>query len=146
MTAHWLCGPFIKFCKPGPASTTRLERRGTMTLKRWNSKFAMRCSAQLIAVAAIVILGLLGGLLHQHESASDEASCSYCQAGLQTPVKDLVCTLTVPFLEVFGPVDAERPSISVPARPISTRTPRAPPVTTSSVISISEGRGVISSA
>jgi hypothetical protein len=114
-----------------------------MTLKRWNSKFAMRCSAQLIAVAAIVILGLLGGLLHQHESALD-ASCSYCQAGLQTPVKDLVCTLTVPFLEVLGPVDAERPSIFVPAGPISTRTPRAPPVTTSSVFS--EGRGVISSA
>jgi hypothetical protein len=49
-----------------------------------------RVPTKALAIVAILVLGLLGGLLHHHESASDSVACPYCHAGVQTPVIHLV--------------------------------------------------------
>lgn len=81
------------------------------------------------AIIVIVVLGLVGGLLHHHESESESDACAYCHAGIQTPVIDLAVTLAATTFAVVESV-APPPLICLP-RVVhsSTLVPRAPPFT-----------------
>jgi hypothetical protein len=87
-----------------------------------------------LALVAILVLALLGGLLHQHKSASDADACSYCHAGIETPVLDLGAALVATNSAVVGFTTPARPSRPRPVVPFSTLVPRAPPATTYPVI------------
>ena len=79
-------------------------------------------------IAAVLILGLLGGLFHFHESAAQSAACACCHAGIQAPVSDLANILSVPFLADAGSVEPARAIHDAPAAGFSAVIPRAPPV------------------
>ena len=84
------------------------------------------------ALIAIAVLGLVlfGYLLHRHESAAEAATCSYCQAGVETPVPDLSGVLaTTSFVVVWCVAPAPRCRLPRVVH-FSTLVPRAPPVTT----------------
>lgn len=87
------------------------------------------------AIVAIVVLGLLGGLLHHHESESDEITCCYCHAGPQTRVFDLARAWVVTTLAPAGFVTPLRLSCIPRMIHFSTLVPRAPPVTVVPVMS-----------
>ena len=89
-----------------------------------------RFSGKALAIVGILVLGLLGGLLHHHDSESDSDACSYCHAGVQTPVIDLAVTLVATTFAVVGFVGPRRPVClpQVVRRPPFV--PRAPPSTT----------------
>jgi hypothetical protein len=82
-----------------------------------------------LAIVAIVILGLLGGLFHHHESASDSAACSYCNTGIEAPVPDLAAALVAAFLVAIGSVTPTGPSHFPRIVRFSSLVPRAPPLT-----------------
>ena len=82
------------------------------------------------ALAAILLLALIGGLFHHHESESDCATCSYCHASVQPAVIDLVNTLFAPSLQFMGVVFRTRAACLPRTVQFSTLVPRAPPVTT----------------
>lgn len=88
---------------------------------------ALRLPLAAMAIIAVLVIGLLGGLFHHHQSESEASVCSYCHAGVQTPVGDLANALTNPSLESIGTLDLppylEYPSINQ----YSTLIPRAPP-------------------
>ena len=88
-----------------------------------------------VAIVIILILGLLGGLFHHHESESDQIACSYCHAGLQTPVFDLAGALVVTTFAPVGFVTPRRASRIPRLVQSSTLVPRAPPATTFAVMS-----------
>jgi hypothetical protein len=81
-----------------------------------------------LAIVAILVLGLLGGLFHHHESASDSAACSYCHAGVQTPLVGLANALVTPCFAAVGSVAPAQPSGFPRIVHFSTLVPRAPPV------------------
>jgi hypothetical protein len=89
-----------------------------------------RFPAIAFAIVTVLVLGLLGGLLHHHESESDEISCCYCHVGLQTPVSDLASALVVATFAPVGFVTPGWPSRIPRVIHFSTLVPRAPPVTT----------------
>jgi hypothetical protein len=93
------------------------------------------------AIIALVVLALVGGLFHHHESASDSDACSNCHAGVQTPVIDLTAALITPFLAVIGSVTSTQVSFFPRVAYVSTLIPRAPPNTTHAVV-FWEGRGM----
>src|SRR5258706_589143 len=80
-----------------------------------------------LAIVAILLLGLLGGLFHHHESASESAACSYCHAGVQTLPIDLSGALITPLFAVVGVVTPARASDPPRIVPSATLVPRAPP-------------------
>ena len=83
---------------------------------------------KLAGLVAIVILGLLGGLLHHHASEVDCAVCALCHSGVQTPVADLAAILATPFLGSCGIANHYR-SRAVPSTfSLTVATPRAPPL------------------
>jgi hypothetical protein len=86
------------------------------------------------AIVAILVLGLLGGLFHHHESASDSAACSYCHAGVQTPEIDLAGALVAPSFAAVGSVAPVQPFGFPRIVQVSTLIPRAPPRTTHPVM------------
>jgi hypothetical protein len=93
-----------------------------------------------LAIVAILLLGLLGGLFHHHESASESAACSYCHVGVQTAPIDPPSALIAPLFAVLGvvtPARASDPPQIVPSAPL---VPRAPP---SQLIPQSFGRVVM---
>jgi hypothetical protein len=82
-----------------------------------------------LAIVAVLLLGLLGGLLHHHESAKESDACSYCHAGFQTPVIDLARALIATTFAAFGFVVPAWPAY-LPQVHFSTIPPRSPPATT----------------
>jgi len=86
------------------------------------------------AIVAILLLGLLVGLLHHHRSSADSDACSYCHAGVQTPGANLASALVATSFAVVGlaaPIQTAHPfEIGY----FSTLIPRAPPVTTQPVM------------
>ena len=90
----------------------------------------------VLAIVAILVLGLIGGLLHHHESESESATCFYCHTGLQTPVFDLASALVVTTLAPVGVVTPARFSRIPCVIHFSRVVPRAPPVTTLPVESL----------
>ena len=91
---------------------------------------AARLSMMAIATVAVLVLALLGGLFHHHESASDSDGCSYCHTGVQTAVSNLARTVAVPFLDAVGSVDPAQSSEPAAVLVFSTFIPRAPPAST----------------
>src|ERR1700752_2040048 len=77
------------------------------------------------AVVAILILVLLGGLFHHHESEVEVAACCYCHAGVQSPVFDLPIVWT-PLAPVGFATPARPGRVSGVVR-FSKLAPRAPP-------------------
>jgi len=90
-----------------------------------NETLAVRFRA--IAVIAVTIVVLLGGLVHHHANESDESACSYCHAGVQAPVPDLARTLSAPCFAQVADVVPDPISRSVSAQSFSSLIPRAPP-------------------
>jgi hypothetical protein len=88
-----------------------------------------------VLIVAMLVLGLLAGLFHHHESASDYNACSYCHASVQTRVLDLAGALLARTSGVVGFVTPTRPSPLPRAVHFSLLVPRAPPVTTHPVVS-----------
>jgi len=87
-----------------------------------------------VAGTAVLILALLGGLIHHHESESDAAVCSYCHANVQTPVPNLARTLPAPRLIVVATLFLVPVSRWVHAFAVSSPIPRAPPIATPSTL------------
>ena len=86
-----------------------------------------KSSVMRLALAALVVLGLIGGLLHHHASDSDCGVCALCHAGVQTPAGNLAATLAAPRLASVEQVAPVRPD-PVRSNLISqTLVPRAPP-------------------
>jgi len=87
-------------------------------------------------LVAVAVLGLVlfGALLHHHASAAEAATCSYCQAGVETPVPDLAGVLTTTSFVVVWCVTQTPPCRLPRVVHFSTLIPRAPPVTTLPVI------------
>jgi hypothetical protein len=98
-----------------------------MTLKYPRQSFWGQRPIQGLAIIAIVLLGSLEGLFHHHESASNSAACSYCHAGVQTPVINLAGTLITPYSAAVGSVTPTQPSHLARIVRFSTLVPRAPP-------------------
>ena len=86
--------------------------------------------ARKTALVAILVLVLLGGLFHHHEMASDSDGCSYCHAGIQTPVIDLTGALVTPAFTVVGAVAEQLPFHHARILHFSLLVPRAPPLST----------------
>ena len=88
-----------------------------------------RVPVKMLAIVAVLLLGLLGGLLHHHESAKESDGCSYCHAGFQTPVINLARALIAStFPAVVFAVPAR--SAYLPQVHFSMIPPRSPPATT----------------
>ena len=81
-------------------------------------------------IVAILILGLVSGMVHHHACASDYKACSYCHAGVQTAVLDLSGALVAATFAVVELVAPSRPSFLPGVVHFSRLVPRAPPVTT----------------
>jgi hypothetical protein len=88
-----------------------------------------RLPIKALVIFAILVLALLGGLFHHHESASDSSACSYCHVGVQTPVIDLADALVAPFFAAVGSVAPTLVSDLPRTVHFSTLIPRAPPIT-----------------
>src|ERR1700687_4666851 len=91
-------------------------------------------SARGIAIVAILVIGLLGGLFHHHESASDSDGCSYCHACVQTPVIDPAGALITPIFAVVGRLVPQGPLSIARILAFSSLASRAPPVPTQSIV------------
>src|SRR5260370_35870064 len=90
--------------------------RGTIEHRSSGSDLAGHFSTKaILTIVAVVMLGLFGGLFHIHSSDSEAAACCYCQAGLETPVGDLACSLAGALFTVLG---LARPAAPVQAAPI----------------------------
>ena len=87
-----------------------------------------------LAIVAVLVLGLLGGLFHHHESESESAACSFCHAGVQIAVADPAGALGAPFFEAVGSIAPTWPSRIPRIVHYVTLVPRAPPATTHSVV------------
>ena len=83
-----------------------------------------------IALVAILVLVLLGGLFHHHEMVSDSDGCSFCHAGIQTPVIGLTGALVTPGFTVVGAVTEQLPFHHARIFHFSLLVPRAPPLST----------------
>ena len=92
------------------------------------------------ALVAVAVLGLVlfGALLHRHASDADAATCSYCQAGVETPVPELSGVLTTTSFVVVWCVTQTPPCRLPRVVHFAALVPRAPPATTLPVI-LSEG-------
>jgi hypothetical protein len=98
---------------------------------------------RVLALVAILLLGLLGGLFHHHESETEAAACSYCHAPAQKPVIDLAGTLVAPSFETVGIVTPARPAQLLQIVRFSKLVPRAPPTTAHSVVFWEGGAGLV---
>jgi hypothetical protein len=98
-----------------------------MRLTQSKPSIRLQLSIKGLAIVAILILALVGGLFHHHKPASHSVACSYCHAGVQTPVIDLAVALVVPLFAVVGIATPARPSHVPRIDRASTLIPRAPP-------------------
>jgi hypothetical protein len=121
---HWHSAKFVN------AYPRKSTTRSAHTMRHKHSERSIRGQFPLtgLAIVAILVLVLLGGLFHHHESASDSAACSYCHAGVQTPVVDLAGALVTPSFAAVGSVAPAQPSDFPRISHFSTLVPRAPPV------------------
>ena len=87
-----------------------------------------------LAVVAVLVVVLLGGLSHHHTSAADADACSYCHVGLETRVIDLTAAGLRPPLASIGYITPTRPSRLPRIVHFLTLIPRAPPITTHPVM------------
>ena len=99
---------------------------------------------KVLALIAILLLALLGGLFHYHESETGAAACSYCQARAQRPVIHLARNLVAPLFETAGVVTPTRPTQLPHIVRISKLVPRAPPITVHPVVFWERGAGLVS--
>jgi hypothetical protein len=120
---NWHSVKFVD-CRHGKS---RLALLDTMRLKHSERSTWGQFPTMEFAIVAILVLGLLGGLFHHHESASDSAACSYCHAGVQTPEIDLAAALVAASFAVVGFVTLSQPSCLPRSVRFSTLIPRAPP-------------------
>jgi hypothetical protein len=104
----------------------------SMSTTTTNERIAVHFRA--VAVIAVLILALIGGLFHHHQNATEAAACSYCHAGVQAPVPDLARTLPTPLFTVVGAVLLEPVSRWAPILQFSSPIPRAPPTETHPVV------------
>jgi hypothetical protein len=74
----------------------------TMTFQCRGQNFRGRFPVMRLAIVAILVLVLFGGLFHHHKYESDSTACSYCHAGVQTPVIDLGGASAAPFIAAVG--------------------------------------------
>lgn len=105
-----------------------------MSLDHADRDIQGRFPARKTAVVAVLVFVLLGGLFHHHELASDSDGCSYCHAGIQTPVIDLTGALIAPAFTVVGAVAEQLPFYHARIFHFSLLVPRAPPWTTHSTV------------
>jgi hypothetical protein len=84
-------------------------------------------SIKRVILIALLIIGLFGGLLHQHASDTDCVACVLCHAGGQTSVTDLASALATPFLNIGATVWAWDEVVPTTPR-VAVAVPRAPPV------------------
>jgi hypothetical protein len=89
-----------------------------------------RVSKYAVAIAAILLFGLVGALFPHHETAADADECSYCHAGILTPIADLARLLAAPFRAAIAYLDPTPPAPPASLSPRSTLIPRAPPAST----------------
>lgn len=108
----------------------RLAWFGTMKVKHPARSIRERLPSKALAIVAVLVFALFGCLFHHHESAPESAACSYCQAGVQTPVIDLAGALVATTSAVLGFVTPARPSRLPRVVRFLTLVPRAPPATT----------------
>jgi len=101
-----------------------------MSAKSRTRHIACRFPTGASVVIAVLVLALLGGLFHHHETASESDACPYCHAVVQTPVADLGRILPTPFFEVIGTVTLAPVGRLVSIRPFLITDPRAPPAST----------------
>ena len=90
---------------------------------------------QAVAIGAILVFGLLGGLLHHHDSAAESDACAFCHAGAQTPGPDLAGALVATTFAVVGFTPPVAPSRLPGVVDFSTLIPRAPPAATHPAVS-----------
>ena len=102
----------------------------TMRLEQLKRSIWRQFPIKGLVIVALLILGLLGGLFHHHESQAESAACLYCHAGVQAPVTDLASTLVAPSFAFVATVEADLPSAPPRIFTFSKLIPRAPPVTT----------------
>jgi hypothetical protein len=98
-------------------------------------KSAAHTSLRAIAIVAILVVALFGGLFHHHNSESESAACPYCHAGLEKPIADLAVVLAVPLFSEVGYVNPTQCSQTPPVLRFSTLIPRAPPASTHPALS-----------
>lgn len=96
-----------------------------------------------IALLAVLVLGLLGGLFHHHQSDSDCASCPLCHVGVQTPVENLVCSLVIPLFNTIGTVSLAQPHEVGRIDRFDPTIPRGPPSRIPLVISGKSRAGLV---
>jgi hypothetical protein len=82
------------------------------------------------ALIVILILGLLGGLFHHHESDSDCAACALCHASGHVAVTSLAGTIGTPFVPMIEFVNPGSPEPVAQVLPCTKFAPRAPPLAT----------------
>jgi hypothetical protein len=106
------------------------QSANTMMFTSPQQPAAPRILTQRIAIAAVLLVGLFGGLLHHHDSESELITCSYCHVGSQRPIADLAVALTEPSFAEVGYVTSALRLRSAPILRFSTLIPRAPPAST----------------
>src|ERR1700737_1947897 len=92
------------------AEGRRLALQGMMRLKRPDRSVQDEFPMKALAIVAVLLVVLLRGLFHHHTSAAGGDACSYCHAGLDTPVIDLSGSLVATALASVGYVTPTRPS------------------------------------
>jgi hypothetical protein len=116
------------------AEGRRLALQGTMRFKHPDRSVQDEFPMKALAVVAVLVVVLLGGLSHHHTSAADADACSYCHVGLETPVIDLTGSRVATALASVGYVTPTRPYRLPRIVHFLTHIPRAPPVTTHPVM------------
>jgi hypothetical protein len=80
-----------------------------------------------VALVVVLIIGLLGGLFHHHESDSARAACPLCSASVQTPVENLIGALLIRPVITVGMVSLDSPQSVDLLGSFDSTIPRAPP-------------------
>lgn len=97
------------------------------TLGTPNTKLRMRVNVARLFLLALLILALLGGVFHHHQSGSDCAACMLCQGAVQTPDAELAGHLGVPLFKPVGFLSPAAGQFIAGLAQFAPLVPRAPP-------------------